>query len=79
MYVCMYQSKDDEIWFLLFLPGSEGRAGMAAIVDENNSIDMEYLSEAFTRSLPTYARPLFVRFIKEADTTGEQTCFRIVR
>ena len=61
---------NDAVVYGVEVPGSEGRAGMAAIVDENNSIDMEQLTVALNRSLPSYARPLFVRFIKEADTTG---------
>ena len=43
---------------------------MAAIVDENNQVDVNKLGESLARSLPTYARPLFVRFIPMADTTG---------
>ena len=60
----------DAVVYGVEVAGSEGRAGMAAIVDQDNSIDMEQLAVALARSLPSYARPLFVRLIKEADTTG---------
>lgn len=53
-----------------FSSGCEGRAGMAAIVDENDSIDVSQLALSLHRSLPAYAKPMFLRFIKEADTTG---------
>ena len=60
----------DSVVYGVDVPGVEGKAGMAAIVDQDNSIDMEQLAVALARSLPSYARPLFVRLIKEADTTG---------
>lgn len=43
---------------------------MAAIVDEHNSLDLEYLNSALQKSLPAYARPLFIRIKKTVDTTG---------
>lgn len=43
---------------------------MAAIVDPNNSLDIQKLSEAFKHNLPSYARPLFLRVMKEVPKTG---------
>ena len=43
---------------------------MAAIVDEKGQLDVNKLGDSLSRSLPAYARPLFVRFIPKADTTG---------
>ena len=43
---------------------------MAAIVDENENLDLSQLNAALQRTLPPYARPLFIRLIKEADLTG---------
>ncbi|CAL1533981.1 unnamed protein product [Lymnaea stagnalis] len=60
----------DAVVYGVEVPGSEGRAGMAAIVDENNSINIAQLSQALVHALPSYARPLFIRFIKQVDTTG---------
>ncbi|GFO24755.1 long-chain fatty acid transport protein 4 [Plakobranchus ocellatus] len=61
---------NDAVVYGVEVPGNEGRAGMAAIVDEENQVDVNKLGESLARSLPTYARPLFYRFISKADTTG---------
>ncbi|XP_014278846.1 long-chain fatty acid transport protein 4 [Halyomorpha halys] len=50
--------------------GSEGRAGMAAIVDQENNMDLNKLTEGVKKSLPSYARPLFVRVLNEMELTG---------
>jgi len=51
-------------------PGFEGRAGMAALVTEG-PVDFAALGRHLSRSLPTYARPVFLRIMKgEAETTG---------
>ena len=45
---------------------------MAAIVDPEGRINLTELNPALQRSLPTYARPLFIRLLKQAaDTTGK--------
>jgi citronellyl-CoA synthetase len=55
------------------IPGSDGRAGMAAIVLREGlklkSLDLQSLSDHIKESLPSYARPLFVRILKELPTT----------
>ena len=43
---------------------------MAAIVDQNENLDLSQLNRELQRTLPPYARPLFIRLIKEADLTG---------
>lgn len=57
-----------------FSAGSEGRAGMAAIHLENNmAITEQVLRDIFhhaKKSLPSYARPLFLRFPKELRVTS---------
>ena len=56
--------------YFLF-PGSEGRAGMTAIVDPNDQINLQELCVALQKSLPSYSRPLFIRLMRQAaDTTG---------
>ncbi|KAL8558160.1 hypothetical protein ACOMHN_035465 [Nucella lapillus] len=60
----------DAVVYGVEVPGSEGCAGMAAIVDEDNSLDLAALTSALQRSLPSYARPVFIRLLKEVDTTG---------
>lgn len=53
------------------IPNIEGRAGMAAIADENENVDLEQLQHALKEKLPAYARPVFLRLCKEVDRTGK--------
>jgi fatty-acyl-CoA synthase len=50
------------------VPGNDGRAGMAAITP--NGVDLHGLYVHLAASLPAYARPVFLRFQGEAETTG---------
>ncbi|XP_067217259.1 long-chain fatty acid transport protein 4 isoform X2 [Linepithema humile] len=50
--------------------GNEGRAGMAAIYDENGTLDIDKLTIDIKEQLPTYARPQFVRILTKIDLTG---------
>ena len=44
---------------------------MAAIVDSVESIlDLEFLKNEIENCLPKYARPIFVRLVKEIELTG---------
>jgi fatty-acyl-CoA synthase len=51
------------------IPGNDGRAGMAALVVDAG-FDLAALHRHLAASLPTYARPVFVRIRAELDTTG---------
>jgi fatty-acyl-CoA synthase len=51
------------------IPDTEGRAGMAAIVADQD-LDLRALREHLVNRLPTYARPLFVRRRVEIEVTG---------
>ncbi len=52
-------------------PGYEGRAGMAAlVVDEIAEFDLDALRAHIEKALPSYARPLFLRFRTELDATS---------
>jgi fatty-acyl-CoA synthase len=51
------------------VPGQDGRAGMAAI-SPRTGVDLKALYAHLTKDLPAYARPIFVRFQTEAETTG---------
>jgi len=58
------------------LTGIEGRAGMAAIVDTANSIDLKQFNRSLQLRLPTYARPIFLRLLDKLDLTGQQwSCY----
>jgi acyl-CoA synthetase (AMP-forming)/AMP-acid ligase II len=52
------------------VPGQEGRAGMAAILDTPNNIDVVQLSKIVASNLPSYERPVFVRLVRQLDHTG---------
>jgi len=51
------------------IPGTEGRAGMAAIIIEP-TVDLLGLHSYLEKHLPAYARPLFLRVQGAIDTTG---------
>jgi fatty-acyl-CoA synthase len=51
------------------IPGTEGRAGMAALVCEGD-LDLAALYRHLAERLPAYARPLFVRLCPQAEITG---------
>ena len=66
-------SKLDSAEVIVFgveIPGQEGRAGMAAIINEN--LDIEKLTIDIKQSIPAYARPIFIRVAKEVEHTGQQ-------
>ncbi|XP_046679982.1 long-chain fatty acid transport protein 4 [Homalodisca vitripennis] len=60
----------DAIVYGVEVPHVEGRAGMAAIVDTDNTLDLAELAEGMRKSLPVYARPLFVRVLRSVPLTG---------
>jgi citronellyl-CoA synthetase len=54
------------------IPGTEGRAGMLAVIPSTDvrDFDLAALAELTQRALPSYAVPRFVRFKTEFETTG---------
>jgi fatty-acyl-CoA synthase len=53
------------------VPGIEGRAGMAAVVmQEDQHFDADAFFALANQRLPKYAQPLFVRLSPVADMTG---------
>lgn len=54
------------------VPGTDGRAGMAALLLEQNveELDLVSFSNHICSQLPPYARPLFLRVLPAMDTTG---------
>ena len=51
------------------IPGQEGKAGMAIIVDD--SLDVKDLNNNIKNDLTSYAKPLFIRLVKEVEHTGK--------
>jgi len=53
------------------VPGTDGRAGMAALLlRDGASFDAESVSRLVEKELATYARPVFIRILKEQELTG---------
>jgi len=53
------------------VPNVEGRAGMAAIVDTDNTLDLVTFVKEVRETLPSYACPLFVRVLSQLQMTGK--------
>jgi fatty-acyl-CoA synthase len=51
------------------IPATEGRAGMATLVTDNE-LDLAEFRQHLIDRLPPYARPLFLRIRKNMDLTG---------
>jgi fatty-acyl-CoA synthase len=64
-----YPGISEAVVYGVIVPGSEGRAGMAAIVVDPN-FDLTCLRRYLTEHLPNYARPLFLRIRRELETTA---------
>lgn len=62
----------DSVVYGVEIVNVEGRAGMAAISDPEKTLNIKELSENLRKSLPSYARPQFVRILERIDMTG--TC-----
>ena len=43
---------------------------MAAIMNSEGNVDLKKLADGLRKSLPHYARPMFIRLIKELQMTG---------
>lgn len=52
------------------LKGTNGRAGMAALMPNLDTINMDELSDYIASRLPTYAQPIFIRVLNDMNTTG---------
>lgn len=52
------------------IPHTEGRAGMAAICDPKRTLDLMKLAQDLDNSLPSYARPIFLRIMDEIEVTS---------
>lgn len=60
----------DVVVYGVEIKGQEGRAGMAAILDPEESLDFKQLVDGMKKALPTYAKPMFIRILNELDMTG---------
>lgn len=60
----------DVVAYGVMVPGTEGRAGMAAIVDPEYKVDLVELAGSLKKLLPSYACPMFLRIVHGVDLTG---------
>jgi solute carrier family 27 fatty acid transporter 1/4 len=49
---------------------NEGRAGMAAILDQDGTLNITALADGVKKALPSYARPQFIRILRKVELTG---------
>jgi len=67
--ICAYPGVTHAIVYGVSIPGADGRAGMATIVADHE-LDLAALRKHLLIRLPSYARPLFLRFRNDIDVTG---------
>ncbi|CAK1591339.1 unnamed protein product [Parnassius mnemosyne] len=60
----------DTVVYGVTIPNMEGKAGMAAIADPDNKLNLTELAKGLTSALPAYARPLFLRILPEPPLTA---------
>ncbi|XP_062564532.1 long-chain fatty acid transport protein 4-like isoform X1 [Armigeres subalbatus] len=60
----------DTVVYGVEIPNMEGRAGMAAVLDPERQVDLAKLAQTLKETLPSYARPMFVRLLTKVDMTG---------
>ncbi len=68
----------DAVCYGVEIAGNEGRCGMVSIADPDQDLDLIELANAVTKSLPSYARPVFIRTLKKVELTGvdkKEFCF----
>ena len=62
--------QQDSVVYGVDVPGVEGKAGMAAIVQDTNKFDLDTFLQSLKAELPSYAIPLFLRIVGSLDITG---------
>lgn len=67
--ICDYPGVLDAEVYGVEIPGSDGRAGMAAVVADG-PIDLAAFRQHLVERLPGYARPVFLRFRPQLEVTG---------
>jgi len=60
----------DSVVYGVDVPGAEGKAGMAAIVEDAAKFDLDSFLLRLKAELPSYAIPLFLRLVNSIDITG---------
>jgi fatty-acyl-CoA synthase len=67
--ICAFPGVQEANVYGVEIPGTDGRAGMAALVSDAD-LDLVALRAHLMERLPRYARPLFLRIRKEIEVTA---------
>jgi fatty-acyl-CoA synthase len=67
--VCAWPEVREAVVYGVQLSGHDGRAGMVAVVTDGE-LDLAGFRSHLATRLPEYARPVFVRMLREMETTG---------
>jgi fatty-acyl-CoA synthase len=67
--ICAFPGVREANVYGVAIPGTEGRAAMAALVADNG-LDLSAFRAHLVERLPAYARPLFLRIRNEMEVTG---------
>ncbi|KAM9326894.1 long-chain fatty acid transport protein 4 [Gastrophryne carolinensis] len=60
----------DVVVYGVEVPGTEGKAGMAAVADPDHKCNLETFAKDLKKALPGYAHPVFIRLLPEVNKTG---------
>jgi fatty-acyl-CoA synthase len=67
--ICAFPGVKEAVVYGVTIPGTDGRAGMAALVTDKD-LDLAAFRVYLINSLPKYARPLFLRIRNEVEVTA---------
>jgi fatty-acyl-CoA synthase len=67
--VCTWREVREAVVYGVEVPGHDGRAGMVSVVVDGD-LDLTGFRSHLTTRLPEYAMPVFVRILREIETTG---------
>lgn len=67
----------DSIVFGVDVPGCEGKAGMAALLDPERSVNLEKLLAKLRTCMPLYTIPIFIRLAEKFEMTATQKLSKV--
>jgi fatty-acyl-CoA synthase len=67
--LCISRGVDDGVVYGLKVPGTDGRAGAAALI-VNSEFDLDEFHADLAQRLPPYMRPVFLRILSSIEATG---------
>ena len=70
VFSSLLTGQTDVVVFGIEIPKTDGRAGMAVVLGTPEQANVSELAQLLLSRLPTYAVPIFLRFVNEIDLTG---------